>query len=464
MLYFENASADSADAVLAEGITEDLIARLSQVNGLRVTSRYGSLRYRGRPAVDPRLVSRELGARYVLQGKLRRTGQSLRIIVEITDASRGYNVWGQTYERPVRDVFSLEDSVAVQVAEAVRGRITGQERARLVPAAPRTSSEAYQALLSARTAIRHRTAAAAARAVAAYLRAIALDSSLAAAYAGLAHTYSVAVDWGWDIPGIPRRDLVRLAMRAAGQALALDSLNADTWLASAMAWRHEDPTRALEHDRRAVGFDSTNIEALHQLAWGFLGVGKLDNAIVIEQRVTTRDPFYAYPYAGLAEMLNVAGRPVEALAAAAQGLAIDSTLGALHLQRADASLRLGRLRDARAAARQALEFGGRPPSAARTMAALARVQEGDSAGGRAELAAVTQELLRAPENLSYFEGGFVAGGFAQLGQTDSAIAWLGRVSVGQRRWKALFFQRHWFFEPVRNDPRFQAFLAEARPR
>ena len=100
--------------------------------------------------------------------------------------------------------------MAVRVVEAVRGRLTGAERARLV-AAPPTNGDAYRAYIAGRAAIRARTATAAARAIAAYDRAIALDSSFAPAYAGLAHAYNVAADWGWDLPGVPYDSLGPLA-------------------------------------------------------------------------------------------------------------------------------------------------------------------------------------------------------------------------------------------------------------
>ncbi|MBI1967266.1 MAG: hypothetical protein HYS40_04700, partial [Gemmatimonadetes bacterium] len=276
MLYLDNLSRDTADAAIADGLTEEIIARLSQVSGLRVASRYASLSFRGRRATDPRLVGRELGVRYVLDGTLRRSGQGLRVVLLITDATGGFNVWGKTYERRLDEIFTVQDSVAIQVAEAVLGRLRTGERARLTPAAGPASGEAYQAYLRGRVAIRGRTAAAATTAVAQYRQAIALDPRFARAWAGLAHALSLARDWGWRIETVSSDSIQPLASLAATQALALDSVSAESWLAAAMAVRAADVRQALVFHRRAVGRDSGSVEALHQLAWGFLGTGDLD--------------------------------------------------------------------------------------------------------------------------------------------------------------------------------------------
>jgi TolB-like protein len=466
VLYLATGAGDTSDVALAEGITEELITRLSDVTGLHVTSRYAALRFRGRgrgPA-DPQRVGRELGVRYVLQGTLRRAGDRVRVAVEVTEAATGYNVWAHSYDEPLRDVFALQDSVAVQVAEAVRGRLTGVERARLV-AAPPTSSDAYRAYLAGRAAIRARTAAAAARAIASYHRAIALDSSFAPAFAGLAHAYNVAADWGWDLPGVTYDRFGPLAERAAARAVALDSTTGDTWLGAAMGARSESPELGLEYNRRAAHLDVTNIEALHQLAWGYYGTGQLDSAIAIEQRVPTLDPYFAYAYAGVAELLNVAGRPLEALAWAAQGLAIDSLLPALYRHSADADLRLGRWAAGRAAAERALALGD-VPAPNRALAAIAWLEAGDTARARAlaDSLGITlrAKLQRSPTGLSRTDAGYLAGAYAQLGQTDSAIAWVERVAPWQRRFHAARFLRHWMYDPLRRDPRLPTLLAGSR--
>lgn len=276
VLYFASQAGDSAGLAIADGLTEEMIARLSQVPGLHPASRFASLRYRGRRIVDPKQVSRELAARYVLDGSVRRSSNRLRVVLTMTDANAGFNVWGQTYERPIEDIFSIEDSVALHVAEAALGPLATVDRARLAPATSSTNVEAYQAYLRGRVAIRIRTATAASDAVAAYRQALGLDPQFARAWAGLAHALALARDWGWNIRGVSLDSVQPLAETAAARALAIDSSDADSWLAAAMAMRGRDLGRALQLHLRALAMDSSNVEAIHQLAWGYLASGFLD--------------------------------------------------------------------------------------------------------------------------------------------------------------------------------------------
>lgn len=465
VLYFESLSADTTDAALADGITEELIAHLSQVEGLRVASRHSALRYRGRRGLDPRLVGRELGVRYVLQGTLRRAEARVRVAVEVTEVATGYNVWGQTYDQPRRDVFAVQDSVALHVVEAIRGRLTGQDRARLVTP-PGTNPEAMEAYLRGRAAVRVRSPAAGAQAIAHYRRAIVLDPRFAPAYAALAHAYVLGLNWAWGLPDAPPDSLPAFARRAAARALALDSTSADAWLAQAMAIRDDDPPRALAFLRRAVARDSTNVEALHQWAFSLYTVGEVDSAIATEERVTIHDPYYAYAYAGLAQLLVVARRPIDALARAAQGLAIDSTHAPLYWHTAEANLMLGRSREARAAASRAIGLGlSTPPMLA--LLAIADFVAGDTAGARVKVAEAAaqlrRELDRSPSGLPHFQAGLLSGAYAQLGEADSAVAWAQRIMPGQRRYYSTHLARHWFWDPVRSDPRFQRLIEESRP-
>jgi len=461
VLYLQSLSRDTADAAIADGLTEEIIARLSQVSGLRVASRYASQSYRRRRIADPRQISRDLGVRYVMDGSVRRTGGNLRVVLGLTDAPAGFNVWGATYERPVAAIFSVEDSVAVRVAEAVLGPLSPASRAPLTPQPASTSSDAYQAYLRGRVAIRTRTARSAATSVARFRQAIVLDPRFARAWAGLAVTLSLARDWGWDVEGVPQDSVQPLAVRAAREAVALDSLSAESWLAMAMARRPEDLSQALAYHRRAVALDSGSVEAVHQLAWGFLANGELDSAMLFERRAIARDPYYAFDYAGLGKMLTASGRPDAALAVLDQGLAVDSTIAPLHWEKADALLALGRLDQARAALDLAAALGF-DSLGIQVMRALVRLRAGDTASVRREVGALEQadrtNPVRSRGGLAYTSAGLLSGLHAQLGDASGALRWSEQVAAWPRRYYAFLYGHHWLWTPMRDDPRFQAYL------
>jgi len=461
VLYLQDLSGDTANTAIADGLSEEIIARLSQISGLRVASRYASLKYRGRRASDPRQVGRDLGVRYVLDGTLRRAGRGMRIVLAVTDASAGFNVWGQTYQRPIDEIFSVEDSVAVAVAKVVLGRLSSGERARLTPPPASASTDAYQAYLRGRVAIRGRTAAAAATAVAAYREAIVLDPRFARAWAGLAQALSLARDWGWGVTGIAPDSLQPLAVSAADHAVRLDSSSAESWLSAAMAMRADDVRRALVLHRRSVTLDSANVEAIHQLAWGFLANGELDSAITWERQAIARDPYYAFTYAGLGQMLDISGRPADALAVLAQGIVVDSANAPLFWRQADVLLHLGRVAEARVAAGRAGALGF-DSLAVRVMAAILRLREGDTAFARAQLPGLertaTANLAQSCGGLAFSSCALLSGLYAQLGDVDGAVRWAREVPRWPHRFFAQLFGRHWMWEPVRDDRRFQTLL------
>ena len=384
------------------------------------------------------------------------------MVLVITDAAGGFNVWGQTYERSMDEIFSVEDSVAVAVAEVVLGRLSSGERARLTPPPASASTDAYQAYLRGRVAIRGRTAAAAATAVAAYREAIALDPRFGRAWAGLAHALSLARDWGWNVTGIAPDSLQPLAVLAAQQAVLLDSSSAESWLSAAMALRADDVRGALALHRRAVALDSGNVEAIHQLAWGYLANGELDSAIVFERQAIARDPYYAFTYAGLGQMLDISGRSAAGLAVLAQGIVVDSANAPLYWRQADVLLHLGRVAEARVAAGRAAALGF-DSLAVRVLAAILRLREGDTASARAELPglerAARANLAQSCGGLAFSACALLSGLYAQLGDVDGAVRWAREVP----RWPHLFFAqlfgRHWLWEPVRGDARFRTFVA-----
>lgn len=130
VLYFDNLSRDTADAFLADGLTDELITRLSQVHRLDVRSRFESLRVRGQRAGDPRVLGRTLRAEYLVTGSLQQAGQRVRVNVALVRAPSGAQVWGEVYDR-AGDFLSIQADIAREVAGAITGRLLPQEQASL---------------------------------------------------------------------------------------------------------------------------------------------------------------------------------------------------------------------------------------------------------------------------------------------------------------------------------------------
>src|SRR4051812_42578690 len=267
VLYFDNLSRDTSDTYLAEGLTDELITRLGQVDRLQVKSRGAVRRFRGDAAADPTIVGRALGVAHLVSGSVRRSGDRLRVTVELTRAATGAHVWGDVYDRTSSDLMSVESDIASAIATAVGGRLAPNER-QGITARPTTNPEAYDHVLRGDFLLARRNGADARRAVSEYEQAVSLDPRFARAWAHLGLTWFLFVDWDWPHPGLTRDSIIALASVASGRALAIDSLSADAWATHGLILvlrnpaTHEGEVPAL---RRAAQLDPRNAEIWHQL-------------------------------------------------------------------------------------------------------------------------------------------------------------------------------------------------------
>ena len=131
VLYFDNLSRDTADAYMADGLTEELIGRLGQVERLTVKSRFAVRRFRGTTTEDPATVGRALGVAHLVTGSIRRSGNRVRVTVELMRVAGGDREWGEQYDRTEADLLVIQEEIARRVATAVAGRLLPTERARL---------------------------------------------------------------------------------------------------------------------------------------------------------------------------------------------------------------------------------------------------------------------------------------------------------------------------------------------
>jgi adenylate cyclase len=145
VLPFTNLSRDPAQECFSDGVTEDLITGLSKISGLFVIARNSVFTYKGR-AVKVGEVARDLGVRYVLEGGVQRAGSRVRITAQLVDATTGYHIWAERYDREVRDIFALQDEVTRKIVHALAVRLTEGEQRRMGRA--RTEDlEAYDLVL-----------------------------------------------------------------------------------------------------------------------------------------------------------------------------------------------------------------------------------------------------------------------------------------------------------------------------
>jgi serine/threonine-protein kinase len=447
VLPFVNASPDPDNEYLSDGITDELIDALAKVEGLRVASRTSVFALKGKPQ-DVRAIGALLDVSEVLEGTVRRSGQDLRITVQLTSTSNGALVWSHRYDRRLDDVFAIQDEIARTIVDTLRATSFGD----LAPPALNRGTDniqAYGLYLRGRYAWNKRSQEGVTEGIRYFEQAIEADPRYALAYTGLADSYALALDYR-SVPV------------------------------------HEGFERAKFYARKALELDESVSEAHASLAWSLFIYDWDWNAAAAEfRRSLELDPRYATAHQWYAFLLASKGRFDEALIEAHTAQELDSgsvsvrrTLGYVyfyarrfdqaryHLHRAiemnpeaEESYRVlgliltfaGDHAEAERVLREALDL---PGAATYTRATLG------FALARAGNTSVAEEILhdleakRAREYLSPVE---LATVHISLGNNDRAIDWMEKAYEERRGWMA-YLNVHPVVDPLRAEPRFKALV------
>ena len=259
VLPFKNLSDDPADAAIALGVPDIVLDRLTTVEGLTVVARDSAFRA-GENSSDPAEISQRLRAAFLVDGTVQRSGTMLRVTTRLVDARAERTLWSTRYDRPVEDLFAMQDDIAAQVAGALHDRIYGL-RAPQAAAAPTPDIEAYLAWLRGRTLTGRYTAAKADAAAAEFQQAIARDPGFAAAYAALYDARMQAAALRFEDTDATRRENRPLIERA----LALDPNSGAVLFARAM-WEELDVATRDAIFREAARRDPGNSRGLTSFA------------------------------------------------------------------------------------------------------------------------------------------------------------------------------------------------------
>lgn len=461
VLYFDNLSPDTADAYLADGLTDEIIARLGSLERLRVKSRTAVARYRGTTLGPPQL-GRALGVTYLVNGSVRRGGTHLRMTVELVRASSGDRVWGQQYDRTDGDLLAIEGDIAGAVAQSIAGRLAPAERASLT-ARPTRSAAAYDHFVKGNYYLAQRRSDAAVRAIQEYGAALALDSSFLEPLARMALEDALFLDWGWSSPGLTRDSILARGLAAADRALQRDSTSSDAWMARAFLLKFRYPqtyagVRAAFE--RAIASDPRNAEAMHQYASALSELGDDSAATVANRRALALEPERATSLFQFSQFAMIGHRFAEEERWLDSALAIDPGFFPARARRAIARARRGDRAGALVDFETARQLRGEGLDLAREQALLDGLL-GDSVGLRTALQRMERALVD-PAHPNVLEGLYVARAFVVAHEPERAIAFLERV---EPRAIYLWWLLRWEeFDPIRADPRFQQLVEDSRPR
>jgi TolB-like protein len=465
VLYFENTSRDTTDAYIADGLTEEITARLGQVGRLVVTSRTGVRRLRESAAsMSPPDLGRALNTAYLVNGTIRRAGSRLRVTVELLRAATGVQAWSSQYDRSAEDLLGLQADIAVAVADAIAGRLLPDERARL-QSRPTTNPAAYDLYLRAQRAFQVQTLESLQEAIAALEAALRLDPTFAAARGLIAYAYGWALNWDQPIAGVPADSMVARGLAAADAALRQDSTSADAWTGRGWLLFFRDPPdfpSSLAALRRAVLLDSASQLAHLNLASVMRRLGDYDGGEAELRRSLGPGPERSQAMADLGFISYERRRYAEARTRYDTAFALNPRAWSSLDFRSRIRLVLGDTAGALDDAREVVRLS--PVSVRiRNLAILAQMEaaSGNLAGARARLDPVVASLAPGGGPVTVRVGWELAAALTALGDTDRAIGLLERIRPrGPWLWSYLVFRD---FDRLRADTRFQRIFDEAAP-
>jgi serine/threonine-protein kinase len=442
VLPFVNMSGDASQDYFADGLAEELLNDLARINELQVAARTSAFSFKGKDT-DIGTIARKLNVGAVLEGSVRRSANTIRVTAQLNNATTGFHLWSQTYDRDSGDVLHLQTEIATAVAEALKVTLLGDVSARIELGGTRNPA-AFDAYLRASKALQSRHTAKDIRvAIAAYTEAIRLDPDYGLAFAG--RSSALSVNSGEMAPGPEMSKGYAAAEADARHAIALapELGEAHAALALVMTWGNLDFARARDEYERALALAPGNAQVLRQSGSFAASTGRFDAGIAAIRRAVVLDPLDRRGYSALAYALHAARRYRESATAYSEVMDLAPDFKDSYGLRGLALYELGDLDGARASCELIRDDWGSQQCLAIVYDRLGRHADGES-----ELAKMTASI-GGDAAYQYAEI------YAQWGDRAKALEWLDKA-MHLRDPGLIDLKTDPLLDPVRHEPRFYA--------
>jgi len=412
VLPFADMSPAKDQEYFSDGLAEQLINDLATISGLKVVGRSSAFRFKGKNE-DLRSVGRQLGVANILEGSVRKDGGRVRITVALTKVDDGFQLWTETYDREINDIFAAQDEIARAVTGALQGKLVSPNSLEHSPGS-RTDPEAYQAYLHGQYFIaRGQDKRDLDKALSYSDQAIKLDANYAPPWAQRSQVLRTMA----NLTLIDNTEAFQRARESAQKAIALDPNLAAGYLAMAMVqinhdWDWEGADVSL---RKAGMLEPGSSEVLRDRAILARVLGRVDEAIELYKQAIALDPLKANFHLALGYELYIGGRYEEARDALQRAQDLNPQLSSLHLIRGLILLAEGRPQEARAEMENETGEWGKWTGEPLANYTLGRLEESDGA---------LKKLIATYQNDCAFQIGEV---YAYRGETDKAFEWLDRA-------------------------------------
>jgi TolB-like protein/DNA-binding winged helix-turn-helix (wHTH) protein len=446
VLPLKNLSDDPANEYFSDGLTETFITELAKIERLKVISRNSVFTFKGKD-IDPREVGRRLDVAAVLEGSVRKSGDTVRVDVRLVNTRDGSIIWsGNTYDRDLQDILAVQDEIACSVAAGLRVRLCTETAG----FKHYTSNvEAYQAYLKGRYHWNKRSAEGIEQSIEYFQQAISLDANYALAYAGLADSYIQGI---WHVPFDPKVMLPK-AKAAASRAVQLDDALAESHTALGNIYQMEwQWARAGEEFARALELNPGLARAHHVQAFHLDIMGNHPQAVRAIKQAQALDPLSLMINSDLSYILWHAGYHEEAIAQALKVIEMDpgfvpghTTLTALYEFQ-------GKEKEAAEEYFKYLTLSGKSEAVIRSFR-RAYAKKGVKGIYETELA----ELLGKRAKGGYGSPIRLSQLYLLMGQTEAAFRWLD-FAVADHNAESAIIRQSPYYKPLQADPRYTDLL------
>src|SRR5438874_12902037 len=451
VLPFVNASADPENEYLSDGISDELINALTKVDGLRIASRTSAFALKGKPQ-DIRAIGALLGVSAVLEGTVRKSGDRLRITVQLAAADDGRTLWSERYDRLLDDVFALHDEIARTIVSTLRTTFLA-DIADPTPRRYTDNVQAYSLYLKGRFCWNKRSQEGVREAIAYFEQAIDHDPGYTLAYSGLSDSYALQVDYR----GVPVTEGYALARRYALKALELDDNLPEAhtslaWVQFAYDW---DWAAAERSYRRALELNPAYATGHHWYSFVLLATGQAEQALVEAHTALELDPSSVSIRRGLGWLYYYTRRYEAAQYHLQRAIAMNPTAEDTYRILGLVLTQAGAYDEAERAFREAITLS---PDLSYATAGVAHVLA--LRGRRREAEALLAELEARARDRYVSPVAFCIGHLG-LRNIDQVFFWLERAYEDRRGWLT-YLKVDPIFDPVKDDPRFAELVQRMR--
>ncbi len=447
VLPFEDLSPQKDQEYLCDGLAEELINRLTNIERVKVPARTSAFSFKGKE-LGIQDIGKELKVEMLLEGSIRKADNRLRIQVQLVKVADGYPVWSQKYERAMEDIFALQDEISLAIVDNLKIKLLGDEKERIVKRHTE-NIEAYNLYLQGRYFWNKRTREGLNKSIDYFKQAIEIEPVYALAYSGLADSYVTVGDHLLR----PPKEVFPEARAAALKALELDEelAEAHNALGAIKKYYDWDWQGAEKEHKRAIELNP-NYATAHQWYAEFLAaMGRFDEAFAEVKRAQELDPLAPIKYASAGVIYWLARQFDAAIEQFEKALELDPNYSIALTWLGASYLLKGMYDEAMLAIQKQMTVDGRSPTI---------IEEFRNAYEKSGIKGAHQSYINRWKKLSeqYYVSPFrLAQAYAFLDEKDQAFEWLDKA-YEERSPMLVYLRNYPSFDNLRSDPRFKALL------